>query len=223
MLGFWQLDRAEQKRQILATQERQRQLPPLKNTDWSHDRANHLRSVDMQLRFDPDRFLLLANRLVGGQVGYEVIAIAHFVEGASSILLVNRGWVPASLDRNELPQPEPIEGIQAVRGYYYCPEPNSMIRESSEFNGAWPAIVFSLDESAVQQIFAEEERPLPCEIRLDAHSPAAFHVDWQIVNQSVAKHIGYAVQWFSMAFALIILALFSNSNLGSFFRRGNSQ
>lgn len=218
-LGFWQLDRAEQKRGILAAQEMQKQLPAIGNAEWQQDRTNHLRRIDLQLSFDPDRFLLLANRLMEGQVGYEVISLAYSAAQPEQVQLVNRGWVPASFDRNELPDIEPVVGLQEVQGYYYCPEPNSMIRQSTEFDGRWPAILFDLDDSAVQQIFSDEEPlPLPCEIRLNGSSDLAFYVDWQIVNQSVAKHIGYAVQWFSMAFALIILALFSNSNLGSFFR-----
>ena len=219
-LGFWQLDRAEQKEGVLAFQEIQQQLPPLKNVDWLQTMENQLRPVDLQLSFDSERYMLLANRLVEGRVGYEVIALAYLAEQPNKVQLVNRGWVPASFDRNELPEIEAIAGIKAVEGYYYCSEPNSMIRQSTEFDGGWPAIIFDLDESAVQQIFpSQEQRPLPCEIRLQGGSELAFYVDWQIVNQSVAKHVGYAVQWFSMAFALIILGLFSNSNLARFFRR----
>lgn len=219
MLGFWQSDRADQKREILAVQELQTQLPAFSNDTWQQDSLNHLRQVDLQLSFEADRHLLLANRLVEGKVGYEVISLAYSSSQPSRVQLVNRGWVPASFDRNELPKIEPVAGIQQVQGYYYCSEPNSMIQQSTEFNGNWPAIVFDLDDLAMQQIFSDEsQRPVACVIRLQADSPLAFYVDWQIVNQSVAKHIGYAVQWFSMAFALIILALFSNSNLASFFR-----
>lgn len=221
ILGFWQLERADQKRQILAAQQSQQQMPAMTNLNWQQDQTNHLRRVDLQLIFPSDRYLLLANRLIEGQVGYEVIALASLPEKPNPVLLVNRGWVPASFDRNELPDIEAIAGIQRIRGYYYCPEPNSMIRQSTEFDGTWPALVYDLDDVAMQQLFSQEQRPIPCEIRLDSSSELAFHAEWQIVNQSVSKHIGYAVQWFSMAFALIILALFSNSNLGKFFRRKN--
>lgn len=218
-LGFWQLDRADQKRAILAAQEMQAQLPAFTSENWQQDSLNHLRQVDLQLSFEAYRHLLLANRLVEGKVGYEVISLAYSSNQPARAQLVNRGWVPASFDRNDLPEIESVAGLQRVQGYYYCSEPNSMIRQSTEFDGSWPAIVFDLDDSAMQQIFPDEgQRPVACEIRLDASSPLAFYVDWQIVNQPVAKHIGYAVQWFSMAFALIILALFSNSNLANFFR-----
>jgi surfeit locus 1 family protein len=223
LLSFWQLDRAEEKKQILAAQDAQQQLLPLTNKNWQQDSSNSLRQVDLQLDFDADRYLLLANRLIEGQVGYEVIALAAAAEDASRVQLVNRGWVLASLNREELPELEPVTGVHRVQGYYYCPEANSMISQSTEFTGEWPALIYSLDGAAMQQIFDVAERPIPCEIRLNRDSPLAFHTGWQIINQSVDKHIGYAVQWFLMAIALIILALFSNSNLGAFFHRGNSQ
>lgn len=218
-LGFWQLDRSEQKREILADQQRQQNLAPLRASGWLDDRANHLRRVELVMELNPDRLLLMANRTIDGQVGYEVINQARIANANTHPRpqLVNRGWVPASLDREELPVISTPQGGQLVTGYYYCPEENDLIRQSTEFDGAWPAIVFSLDEAAIEQIFGAAERPLACEIRVDPFSPLAFDANWQIVNQSVEKHIGYAVQWFSMAFALIILALFSNSNLGSFF------
>ena len=223
-LGFWQLDRAEQKREILSAQEQQQSLNPLTNNSWLQDRANHLRRVDLVVDMDSDRYMLLANRIINAQVGYEVISLAQIAntETDPQLVLINRGWVPASLNRDELPVISDAFGIWQIQGYYYCPEANSMIQHSTDFDGTWPAIIYGLDESAMEQIFIDQEqRPLACEIRLDQVSPLALTAQWQLVNQSVEKHIGYAVQWFLMGFALIILALFSNSNLGRFFSKGS--
>lgn len=219
-LGFWQLDRADQKKQILAAQIAQQQLPPISTDQWREDKNNHLRRVVLQVSLNADRYLLLANRIMDGQVGYEVISLGYLTSGLSGPVLINRGWVPASLDRSELPLIQTPEEQQIVTGYYYCPEANSMIRQSTDYDGSWPAILYDLDDSAMQQIFDAAERPLACEIRIDETSPLSFNARWEIVNQTEAKHLGYAVQWFLMAFALIILALFSNSNLGDLFRRG---
>jgi len=37
---------------------------------------------------------------------------------------------------------------------------------------------------------------------------------WKLINQTPAKHHGYAVQWFAMAVALVISMVFSCTNLG---------
>ncbi len=221
-LGFWQLDRAAQKKEILQAQSMQQELEPISNGEWQEDRANHLRRVVLQMNLDPDKYLLLANRLMDGQVGYEVISLGYLSTQGGTPILINRGWVEASLDRSQLPEIKTPVGLQLVTGYYYCPEANSMIRQSAEFDGNWPAILYAVDTSAMQVVFNASERPLACEVRIDPSSPLSFKVRWEVVNQTEAKHIGYAVQWFLMAFALIILALFSNSNLGAFFRRGTN-
>ena len=221
-LGIWQLDRVEEKREILAAQEKQQNLPPIENHNWQQDAENHLREVDLNLNFDSERHLLLANRLRNGQVGYEVLGVAYLPGENKPPVLVNRGWVQASLNRNELPEVSQPQGTSRVRGYYYCAQPNSMISQATEYAGEWPAVVFDLNQEAVDQIFEPAQRPLPCEVRIDSASPLALLAGWEILNQTVEKHIGYAVQWFSMAFALIILAVFSNSNLAVLFRRTNT-
>ncbi len=223
VLGFWQLDRAEQKREILAAQLSQQSLPAIENHNWRQDPENHLRAVNLSLNFDAERYMLLANRMRNGRVGYEVLGIAYLSDDEGMPVLVNRGWVQASLDRSELPEISQPQETSRVAGYYYCPQPNSMISQSTEYSGEWPALVYDLDQEAVDQIFEPAQRPLPCEVRIDSASPLALLAEWEIVNQKVETHIGYAVQWFSMAIALIILALFSNSNLAVFFRRSDAR
>lgn len=221
-LGFWQLDRAEEKRGILASQEAQQNLAPIENHNWRQDSENHLRAVDLDLIFDSERYLLLANRLRNGQVGYEVLGVAYLPNETEIPVLVNRGWVQASLDRNVLPEVIQPQGISPVRGYYYCSQANSMISQATEYAGEWPALVFDLNQEAIEQIFEPAQRPPPCQVRIDSASPLALLAGWEILNQTVETHIGYAVQWFSMAFALIILALFSNSNLAVFFKSADT-
>ena len=40
-----------------------------------------------------------------------------------------------------------------------------------------------------------------------------------MVNVTPAKHTGYAVQWFAMAFALGIIFIFFNTNLAELLKR----
>ena len=221
VLGFWQLDRADQKRIILDAQQTKRAMPALINDQWDETADRHLRQTRLQLTFDADHYLLLANSMRNGQVGYEVIGVAT-AEGIESALLVNRGWVPASFDRADLPKVSFPEGEVLVEGYYYCSEENRLIADS-QTGSDWPKVIYDLDASLMQQLVSSGIATQPCAVRLENYSPLAFLADWQIVNQSVEKHVGYAVQWFLMATALIILALFANSNLGDLFRGRKSR
>ena len=48
---------------------------------------------------------------------------------------------------------------------------------------------------------------LPFEVRLEP-GPASYRVDWPIVSMSPSKHVGYAVQWFALAAALLGLFIY---------------
>jgi len=43
--------------------------------------------------------------------------------------------------------------------------------------------------------------------------------EWPIVNQSPAKHIGYAIQWFAMAAVLVFIGVWRLTNLGAILTR----
>ena len=47
----------------------------------------------------------------------------------------------------------------------------------------------------------------PFEIRLDPGA-AAYQADWPIVAMDPQKNTGYAVQWFAMALALLLLFIY---------------
>ncbi len=49
------------------------------------------------------------------------------------------------------------------------------------------------------------------ELRLEA-GPAAYRTDWPVAAMGPEKHLGYAVQWFAMATALVGLYLYLGFN-----------
>lgn len=214
-LGYWQLERADGKREIIAELEARQSMPALTVSDFTGTPDQHLRRVSLDLELDDQRYLLLANSLIGGTVGYEVLAVGQH-PSLERPVLVNRGWVQASLDRAERPAVEMPDGIQAVQGTWYCAQDNRMIANVA-IEAEWPAVLYEINDEALGSLFPSP-RPSSCVLRVFEDSPLAYFARWTIVNQSVEKHLGYAVQWFLMATALIILALFANSNLGDLLR-----
>lgn len=212
-LGFWQLSRAEEKAQILAEQRERTQLEPLQNIDLLDVQDVHLRQFHLQVEFDPERWFLLDNRVRQGRPGYEVLNLARLAD-TEQLLLVNRGWVPASLDRSELPQVDIPDGPRVISGYFYMPDERFFELGEQVWQGSWPERIQHADPALVASLLDDGEQLLPARLRLAADDPSAFVADWQIVNQQPERHIGYAVQWFAMAFALVILGIFANSNLG---------
>jgi cytochrome oxidase assembly protein ShyY1 len=80
--------------------------------------------------------------------------------------------------------------------------------------------VQSVSSPALQALLSAglSEPLFPWELRLAPDQPGGFRRDWPVVNVSPEKHRGYALQWFTMAAALLLLFVFRSSNLLSLVR-----
>lgn len=214
-LGIWQLQRAEEKRDILAEQAERRDQPALTSPAALADTEGlHLRRFELDVVFDQRRWFLLENRMYSGRPGYEVLSLARPIDG-QGLLLVNRGWVPASLDRSELPDIQTPIGQVRISGYIYRQQESFFRLGEQSWSGRWPERLQHPDVELIRERLEDGDRLVPARFRLDADNPHAYAIDWEVVNQSPARHIGYAVQWFALALALFILAVFANSNLAA--------
>ena len=121
-LGWWQLQRADEKTAIANQwQERQQQSPrPLLLIDAKEPQDWAYLPVQLSGEFDPDHYFLLDNRIHQGKFGYEVLAIMTLADSKQAVL-VNRGWVAADSSRQTLPKIDPIDGRQTVQGHVYVP------------------------------------------------------------------------------------------------------
>ena len=122
-LGFWQLERAEEKREILKEFNLNQQLPPATFEDLTVERNHQYRSIWLTGKLDGERRVFLDNRVKYGKPGYEVVeamTVSEFYsKGKQQLVLVNRGWVPASLDRRILPSINSMKGDLQLRGTLY--------------------------------------------------------------------------------------------------------
>ncbi|WP_116368456.1 SURF1 family protein [Parahaliea mediterranea] len=225
-LGFWQLQRADEKRALAATFEARRALPAAEAGQlWQLPPAElAYRPALARGEFDPQRYLLLDNRIKQGRFGYEVIGLFHLA-GSERSLLVNRGWVAGDPARRALPRVPQPAGAQVIHGSLYVPPDEPYLLGEQALDGDWPLVVQSVEATGVAQALGERiGRPvLPWSLRLASEDPAALVAEWPVVNASPAKHTGYAVQWFCMALALVILFLLRSSNLWQWLRRRETQ
>lgn len=231
-LGFWQLDRADEKTALAARYAQRMAQPPVALANLTQSQMDDLRGrlllADRQVLFDalfsPNAYLLLDNRQREGRVGYEVIALAQ----AQGLLVpVNLGWVAGDPARRRLPDIQLPAGVVPIEGRVYVPTSAAYVLKTAEFPEALPAVVQAFDPAASSQALARlassarnaSDPVLPLEVRIAPKSPYAFRADWPIVNQSPAKHTGYAVQWFTMAIVLLIAFIWRSSNIANLFKR----
>ncbi|MFI4937508.1 MAG: SURF1 family protein [Candidatus Berkiellales bacterium] len=213
-LGFWQLSRSQEKQAQINQWQHNEQLPPVSNEFLvSHPKAlPNLRYLPIRIttEFLNQNTILIDNKIHKGRVGYYVYVPA--VLDDNTVILINRGWIPLGHSRNSLPQPSVTRGQVTIEGYLDFAYRNRFIKDMIESN-QWPLRMQQLDIELLSKRLGKEVYPML--VMLNASSPYVFApqeapVEW--LNPK--RHQGYAVQWFGLAFTLLILYLFY------FFRSG---
>lgn len=209
-LGFWQLQRADEKSTIQQLLVEQQARPPVSlDAQTLTDAGDWLyRPVAVTGKPDRNRVLLLENQIHQGRIGYHLLV--PLLLDDQKVLLVNCGWLPAHADRRQLPVLPVLPEAVTLRGRLVKPSENPLLREQA--SDSWPRLVLQVDTAALAQSLGKPVSPWL--LQLDADSPLALLVDWRPLNMTADKHTAYAVQWFLLALALVILTLFANSNLG---------
>ena len=209
-LGIWQLDRAEQKRQLAASLEARRKLPayPL-NQGLPEPSEREFRRVVAVGRFLAQKSVLIENRKHQGKRGFHVITPLQ-LESSGAIVLINRGWIPHDRLASGQPPPAPSEQVR-LTGVLTLPEPPALELDYTsgvtDETPRWPFLTLDhftrwsgLDILPIAVLQAPEEG-----------EPDGFVRSWPLPQVSDAMHIGYAIQWFS--FALIALLIWLRLSL----------
>jgi surfeit locus 1 family protein len=206
-LGSWQLDREVEKIELQALHERRTASAPVsvEELDWQRGDIAY-QPVTLTGQFDNERYLLLDNRIQGGRVGYEVLM--PFTTSSGQTLIVNRGWIAQGATREQLPTVMPVENSVTISGSVYVPVSETFVlSEAQEAQIVdWPRVVQKIDVTAWSELL---QMPLlPHTVRISQDSPGALTAHWPTVNMEPEKHRGYAVQWFSMAAALLLMYVY---------------
>jgi surfeit locus 1 family protein len=215
-LGNWQLQRADEKRALLAQQEQRQQQAPLNLSDVAVAEDVAYLPVKLRGKYDQQHQFLIDNKVLHSQVGYEVLTPFETTKG--DWVMVSRGWIQAGRTRQDLPNIVAIEtGDQTVVEIVvdvYAPQKTASWLSPPPENlstNSWPLVIQSFDHAVLGEMLGE--KIYAHQVRLREYQLGALPRDWQIVNVKPEKHTGYAVKWFAMAFALIIWYLFANTNL----------
>ncbi|MFN2308290.1 MAG: SURF1 family protein [Gammaproteobacteria bacterium] len=209
-LGFWQLDRAAQKRALLAAYAERPADAPLQLTadfapaaDWRYRRAEVLGE------YLAGRQFLLDNRVYQGRPGYQVLTPVRLAH-ADYAVLVNRGWVPQGATRSDLPAlPVPPGERLRIEGLIDIPSDKVFVLgEGEDRDPGWPKVLQRIRlELQADQLGV---RLLPVVLLLAEDQPGGFVRDWNPIVIGPEKHLGYAVQWFALAAVLLILYVWVN-------------
>jgi len=210
-LGKWQLDRAEWKQRLIDTHEESIHLRPV-DLEWLLDspKIPAYRPVSARGQYDLQHQLLLDNRTYQGQAGYHVLTPLQ-LPGRDEKVLVNRGWIPAGLDRTALPDLPGPEGRIVLAAITSLP-PEKMFRlgDAEENHQGWPKVVQQLDMAQLEQLLGS--RLSPVILLLDKTDEHGFVRNWRpVYGVTPDKHRAYAMQWFTLAVVLLLIYIGVNS------------
>jgi surfeit locus 1 family protein len=208
-LGFWQWHRGKYRREIWQEFARGDQ-PPIEASAASLAQLPRFTRVRVAGQYDAAHQFLLDNISHGGVPGYEVLTALKLGDGSQ--LLVDRGWVPFSGFRAQLPDIgfDVSEAPAFVTGRLSAlPLPGLAAGRVPPGDGPWPRVTSFPD---MQQLATALGTPLqPVLLLLDADSGPGYLRDWRPPGISPERNFSYAVQWWS--FALLALAMFVGLNL----------
>lgn len=212
-LGFWQLDRAEIKQQILEQYNRKVTQPAVQLS--SADKLAVIKPAEIQYaniqatgHYDTEHSFLIDNRVHESQVGFYVIT-PFIIENTDKAVLVNRGWIKANKYRSELPKFSTNSDKMIIRGQAYLPSRNFFSVDNVKIESqVFPVIIQNIDFAALSEVIMKNVYPFV--MRLDPEDKSGFVRDWKVITSSPQKSQSYAAQWFTMALVVVLLFLHSS-------------
>jgi surfeit locus 1 family protein len=234
-LGAWQLRRAAFKEQLAVQISQRNELPALENTtlNASNFIANKAtgkgnedtwlqRRATLQGRWLHEHTVFLDNRpmLVSGsqRVGFYV-ATPLAIEGSNRVIWVQRGWVQRDFqDRTRLPSL--IEGtstvlvqgrlLASVSKAYEMQSGSDTAQNPAMSSAEGPATANARPSRIWQNLptvalGSKELLPMALLQTAPEAEKDGLLRDWPAADTGVAKHHGYAFQWFALSALLVVL------------------
>lgn len=206
-LGFWQLDRLEQRQRANAVGEQRLASEPVELAVLlDQTSAENLGSIEFRRavvsgEYDANEEVLIRSQVELGQAGFHVIT--PIIQGDGTAVLVNRGWVPLAMDAPPVDAPAP-EGPTTVEGWIHLTQnrpsfgPEDPAGDLDVFNRIDVARIgdqLPYDVTPVYIVATEQgSGELPLRV-----APPDFTDE--------GPHLAYAIQWFGFA-AIGLIGLF---------------
>jgi surfeit locus 1 family protein len=213
-LGSWQIERLFWKRELIAQREAALAAAPAAvPRSLEEARGDELRHVAAEGVFLHDKEIFLGATSESGRSGYQVLTPLR--EPGGRVVFVNRGFIPAELKDPAKRIGGEIAGTVRVEGLLRLPpagKPAWFLPDNRPDLNYW--IWIDLPAMAAAD---EIERVAPFYIDADATpNPGGWPKGGVTRLKLPNDHLQYAITWFSLAVALIVVyLLFCRRNAGS--------
>jgi surfeit locus 1 family protein len=199
-LGTWQIERLQWKHNLILEIGQRMKLPPIDVGSITDPTDLEYHPITASGLFQPGQELYLHAISRRGEAGYHILAPLKLINGL--YLLVDRGWVP--LDRRD-PEMRPdgeVFGLTSVSGLLRIPHHHWMQPKNYPGGNDW----YGYDLKTMA-----ETEGLPdflsfvLEVDASKPNPGGYPLGGQTYVDLPNNHFIYAVIWFSLALALLVI------------------
>ena len=207
-LGLWQIERANEKKVIISNYDKLLVSTPIAlQKEQPLENWQPIETVGAY----QDLVVYEDNAINSGKAGFKVYHL--FQNGDGTFIFVHRGFIERNLIKNNLPRIDTPVGKKNIKGTTLFKQNNTFVKNIEESD---IRIIQEFNTSVLIERFPIlKDRYLhPFLFNLDVRDADKFKPIEKPVNMTAAKHIGYAIQWFGLCAALIILTIYAYRRKG---------
>ncbi len=202
-LGFWQLDRADEKRAIEDQVANANANIAELITDVDLLSEKEYYHVHLQGSYIKDKQFIYDNQIVDQIPGYYVLT-PFVLKGNSRAILINRGFIPWNGRRDQIADID--IGADITEAKVQISKPVKRIElKADQITPDFPVLIQALDMDEMSAIASLDFASIVG--LLSPESENGFVRQWEPYTGSIERHIGYAIQWFLMALVLSIIGV----------------
>ena len=202
-LGFWQLDRADQKRTIEASIQKANTGVVELIVNQNELLNKEYYEVRLQGSYIGDKQFIYDNQIVDQASGYYVLT-PFVLTGQSNAIMINRGFIPWNGRRDQLDDIAVDSAFREIKIQVSRPIKRIELK-TSDISNQFPVLIQAIDFDVIEEISSTSFVDVIG--LLDPSSDDGFVRKWEPYTGSIEKHIGYAIQWFLMALVLGIIGI----------------
>jgi len=214
-LGFWQLNRAQEKEQLLILLANDN-ITSISQAQQIKDLPQYS-NIKLYGKLLQSPQLLLDNQIENQQVGYHVFT-PFYVYEMNLYVMVNRGWI-AKDGFEEKAVSVVSDSVELFGKLNHSPQVGMQLGEIELESNKTVQVITYFDREKVSKFLYENLcKDLNCIVSdrvllLEKNQNQGFKREWSPIIMPPEKHTGYAVQWFSMTFVLILIFIYWVSKL----------
>lgn len=197
--GNWQTRRGDYKESLRARYEAMLQSAPVRLDVNSDVQQLDMRRVQVSGYWQKSRTIFLDNRVHDGVPGYHAITPLCFDQ--QHCVPVNRGWLPRTRLRSELPNVTEPDGVIQISALSRLPPGQTFALGPEEQDSRlWQ----QFDLVRYAKWTGREQLPLLLQQTNDTQDGLVR--TWERVDFGIDKHRGYAFQWYGLALLSLVFA-----------------